>query len=372
MSKPQLEAVLSLLTSVEAGDKSSPASAWLVDGSVPVDALDENQAMVAIEAARRMGLDGRLREATSAKLKPVRKAASRALHVLRSTGHQIAPAPKASGQWTMGEEAREVPEPVGLIGLPQADGYFPFIMLAYSKDGACVCAGVAGAGQGFQDSDHAHVGRSKARQVIANARRDHNLVEVPFHVALHLVERAFTEGGKGEPHGWGHMLSSVEEGVKNSARLLDPLAQQPASLDSSALQRPEALLEGTHRVVFSLDDSISGPAIDAVMGALTSKLALDDDEKRRRVADEVVAAVNAAFDGIARKNWVLAMDVLSVITEVAGRTEAQKAARAISLALTAGRPGADIPFFRIWTERQLAAVSEMILSVRADKEGAGQ
>ena len=62
------------------------------------------------------------------------------------------------------------------------------------------------------------------------------------------------------------------------------------------------------------------------------------------------------------------MDVLSAIADVAGWKEERRAARHISLALQAGRPGADIPFFRIWTERQLAAVSEMIMSVRAERE----
>jgi hypothetical protein len=372
VSNVDLDAIMGLLASVEAGDKTEPAAAWLIDGSTAVDALNEHDALVAVEAALRMAMGSRLGEAKTASLKQVRKAAGRALHTLRSAGHEVEISARAGGVWSMGQESREIPAPVGLLGIPQGDGYFPFILLAHGREGACVCAGVAGAGQGYQDADHAHVGRSKARDIVANARRDHNLVEVPFHVALHFVERAFAEGSRGSPHGWDHMLSSVDEGLKNSARLLSPLAKQESTLDVSALQNAEALLEGDHRVVFSLEERISGPAVDAVMAALTSSLALNDDEKRRRVADEVVTAVNAAFDGSARNNWILAMDVLAAIADIAGREPARRAARAVSLALGAGRPGADIPFFRIWTERQLAAVSEMILSVRAEREASTQ
>jgi len=164
------------------------------------------------------------------------------------------------------------------------------------------------------------------------------------------------------------MLSSVPEGTQNSARLLDPLADQEQELDAGALNELDSLLDGEHRVVFNLEDRISGPAIDSVMEILGSKLSVDDDDKKLRVAREVASAVDEAFEGHARASWTLAMDVLAAISSVAGWDAERKAARNIGLALRAGRKGSDIPFFRIWTERQLAAVSEMVLSVRAGRE----
>jgi hypothetical protein len=372
VSKVDLAAVMALLEAIQAEDKTQSSAAWLIDGSASVDALTQEEALVAVEAARRMALVGALNEAKGASDKLTRKAAARALHSLRSSGHEVPEQPKAAAGWSMGTEVREIPAPVGLIGLPQGDGYFPYIMVAYGKDNACVCAGVAGAGQGYQDADHAHVSRSKARDIIDNARRDHNLVEVPFHVALHFAERAFTEGGAGQPHGWHHMLSSVDEGLKNAARMLNPLQGQETELDSAALHDMEALLEGPHRIVFNLEERISGPAVDEVMGALTSQIAINDDEKRKRVADQVVTATNTAFDGHARATWTLAMDVLASIAKIAEWEPERRAARQVSLALAAGRPGVDILFFRVWTERQLAAVSEMIMSVRADREQSTQ
>lgn len=367
MSQVDLEALASLFAAIEAGDESSPVAVWLAADPTSPDDLSEGDALLAIEAARRMSLGGHLRACKSASTKTVRKAAAKAIHALTSAGAVVPDVPKQASGWSMGSEEREIPAPIGLIGLPQGDGYFPFILLSFSRDATCVCAGVAGSGQGFQDADHAHVGRSKAKAIIANARRDHNLVEVPFHVALHFCQRAFAEGGSGEPQGWSHMLSSVPEGVQNAARMLDPLAKQDAKLDSDVLHQVDVLLDGPRRIVFNLEERISGPAVDAVLGALTSTLAINDDEKRKRVADEVVTATNQAFEGPARKTWTLAMDVLTAIAEVADWKEEQRAARHISLALQSGRPGADIPFFRIWTERQLAAVSEMVMSVRENK-----
>jgi hypothetical protein len=367
VSKVDLEALASLLSAVEAGDSSVAAAAWLGAEAGSLDHLSEADCILAVEAARRMGLVQHLQAAKTSPMKVVRKAAAKAIHALTAAGAEVPQTPKQPGGWSLGSEQRELPPPVGLIGLPQGDGYFPFILLTFARDAACVCAGVAGSGQGFQDADHAHVGRSRAKAILSDARRDHNLVEVPFHVALSFCQRAFEEGGRGEPGGWSHMLSSVPEGVQNAARMLDPLAKQDADLDSDALHQIDTLLDGPRRIVFNLEERISGPAVDAVMGALTSTLAINDDEKRRRVADEVMTATNQAFDGHARKTWTLAMDVLTAISEVAGWREEQRAARHISLALQAGRPGADIPFFRIWSERQLAAVSEMIMAVRENK-----
>lgn len=367
MSAPDLGALAELLEAVQAEDRSRRSVEWLIDGGEFPEDLTHDESLLAIEAAKRMTLMPHLVLAKKSSDKRIKKAAAKALHALKSQGHDTPVESKGSG-WTLGAEEREIPPPVGLLGLPQGDGYFPYILLSHSQSGACVSAGVAGSGQGFQDSDHAHVGRSKARQIVDNARKDHNLVEVPFHVAMHFCERAFDEGGGERPHGWGHMLSSVPEGILNTARLVDPLGRQETELDASKLANVDSLLEGERRVVFNLEERISGPAVDAVMEVLDSKLSIDDDDKKRRVAREVAGAVDLAFEGHARTTWTLAMDVLSAIAEIAGWDNERELARHTSLALQSGRKGSDIPFFRVWTERQLAAVGEMILAVRAGRE----
>ncbi len=363
------EALQALLTQIEAGTAGDdPRAAWLSGEPVPLDELDIDAALLAVEAARLMGLGAHQRQAKKTSDKRVRKAAGRAIHALKSAGHQLPDAPAESVGWTLDREIIEIPPPVGLLGLPQSDGYFPFILVAHGGSGACVCAGVAGAGQGYQDADHGHMGRGRAREVVADARRDHNLFEVPFHVALHFCERAFAEGGRGRPHGWSHMLESVPAATQNSARLLDPLQRQEQELDPGAISEIDALLEGESRVVFGLDEKASGPAVEECIQALTSEISVDDVSRRRRIADIVKRSATQALDGATRGTWTLTMDVVAVLAEASGNEPLRRAARHTGLALRTEMEGGEIPFFRIWIERQLAAVSEMVMSVRAGKQ----
>jgi hypothetical protein len=369
MSKLDQAVLVALLEGIEAGTEGeNPVAQWLeADASAP-DALELEAALMAVEAARLMGLGAHLQQAKKSTDKRVKKAAARAIHALKSAGTAVPDAPATGGGWTLSKEVHEIPVPVGLIGLPQSDGYFPFILVAHSESGACVCAGVAGAGQGYQDADHGHVGRGQARDIIASARKDHNLFELPFHVALHLCERAFAEGARGTPHGWGHMLESVPEATRSSARLLDPLQRQETKLDRSALNDIDALTEGDTRVVFGLDKEASGPAVEACIAALTSKVEVEDSDRRRRILGVVKQSATEALAGHARGTWTLTMDVVAVLAASMGNEPLRKAARHTGLALAGGTDGGEIPFFQIWTERQLAAVSEMVMSVRSGKE----
>lgn len=367
MSKVDFEKVVALLQELETNKSESLGASWLSTGTTGVDTLELETALVAVEAAKRMGMIERLQEAKKAQDKRVRKAAGSALHVLKSTGHDVVDE-KNEGGWSLGTEDVVVPPPIGFIGLPQGDGYFPFILIAHNRDGACVSAGVAGSGQGYQDADHAHTGRSQARDIVANAAKDPNLFEVPFHVALHFTERAFREGGNRKPHGWSHMLQSVPEGTQNAARMMDPMSKQETELDRKELENVVPLVDGAHKLPFKIEEQIANPAIDRCIAAVTSELARDDGDKRQRIASEVVEAANQSLQGPARATWLLALDVASYVAEISEWEDERKAARHTALALRAGLVGADIPFFRIWTERQLAAVTEMVLAVRAGHE----
>jgi hypothetical protein len=355
-----------LLGRIEAEDGDCPLVAWLTTGAGDIGALDPADALLVVEAAHRMGLVERLQSAKTAGSKPVRKAAGRALHGLRSKGVDVPEPERSHATWTLEREDGELPQPVGLLGLPQSDGYFPFILVASGRQGACVCAGVAGAGQGYQDADHAHVGRGKARDIIADARRDHALIEVSFHTALHLAERAFAEGGRGHPHGWGHMLESVPEATQSSARLLDPLQRQTEGLDRAAMAEVDPLIEGPSRIMFGLDEEASGPAVEECVQALSSPVMTRDADRRARIAGIVKAATTQALAGAARRTWILAMDVTAVLAATKEDEPLRKAARQTSLALSAGLDGGEIPFFQIWVERQLAAVTEMVMSIRSE------
>jgi len=362
-----MAAVEALLARIESGDAQDPLVEWVTSGAGEVGAFDLDDALVAVEAARRMGLGDRLQQAKASGPKAVRKAAGRALHSMKSQGQAVPEVLRAQTTWSLEPEATELPAPVGLLGLVQSDGYFPFIMVATGHEGACVCAGVAGAGRGYQDADHAHVGRGRAREIIADARRDHALVELPFHVALNLVERAFDEGGRGSPHGWSHMLESVPDATRTASRVLDPLQRQTDVFDRAALNDIEPLLEGKNRIVFGLDEQASGPAVEECAAALTSPVMTNANDRRARIASIVKVATTEALAGAARDTWILAMDVVAVIGAVNEDEPLRVAARQTGLALREGLDGGEIPFFRVWVERQLAAVTEMIMSIRSEK-----
>ena len=115
MSRVDLEALASLLTALEAGDDSSPAAVWLGSEPGSPDALSEADALLAIEAAQRMGMGGHLLAAKGSAIKSVRKAAARSIHALTSSGGQIPDAPKqASGTAHAGAtESPAAPTPAG-------------------------------------------------------------------------------------------------------------------------------------------------------------------------------------------------------------------------------------------------------------------
>ena len=125
MSAPDLMRLAQLLEAVEAEDRSNRAVAWLLDGGTfPED--------LGIDDAKRMALMSHLTVAKKSPSKRVKKEAARAIHSLKTQGHEAPEAPK-SGGWALGSEEREIPQPVGLLGLPQGDGYFPYILVAYNR-----------------------------------------------------------------------------------------------------------------------------------------------------------------------------------------------------------------------------------------------
>ena len=56
------------------------------------------------------------------------------------------------------------------------------------------------------------------------------------------------------------------------------------------------------------------------------------------------------------------MDFLSWRASCLNETERMRAARGVSAQLRAGVRGRDIPFVRVWVERQLAGVTEMLMN----------
>ena len=342
------------------------ASAWLSAGT-GLDELSLQDAISAIEAARRSENSERLQEARKgAAHKLVRKAAGAALHRLKSSG--VAIAAPTTQVWTPRADLDEIPPPVALLGMPNPDGYFPFLLIAFGKEESCASAGLAGGGQGFTDTDHAHVGRKSAREILQEGRARQGMKDVPFHVALHFVLRAFEESGSGKPPGFDHMLGSVPEGFKNSARLLDPLEGQDSELSRDALHEVDAMMDPRGGVYLALRESEMESGFVSVMEALTSKLELDDESRKERISGIIDETADRLLDELTRRTWSLAMDVATFLAWRDDDTAISRCARHTALALRAGMPGRDIPFVREWVETQLHHAADNMARLGALKD----
>lgn len=347
------------------------ALAWL-RGQGEVDALSAEQGVAAVEAALTLGLAERIAAAGAARAKEVRKAARAAAHKLRSAGVEV-PEASAATVWTLGREERLIPEPRALIGLPEEDGYIPFLLASYGEEEACLSGGAAGPVQGFRDDDHGHTGRGQARKVLDNAQGHHTMYEVGFYEAVAMLERAFEAGGGARrPGGWGHLLSHVDADTLAAARQLDPFRGLATELDVDALHRPEPLLHGRFAVVYTGPTELMAGFLEQAMNVVTE--GGDPDERRARIEQVVDQAATTSLDGPQRSSWAWGLNVMATLASRAGDLETSRVARATALALEQGLPGQDIPWARELINRQLSWVVEMVLrgDVAGEEGGEGE
>ena len=345
-----------VIAALEEGDSSDPVVAFL-HGDVPLDPSDADSAMVAIAAAQRLGRGDRLvsiKDATA--IKAVRKAAAEAIHRLRSAGHAVEESRTAA--WSMTREAATYPPPTALLGMPLPDAYFPYAVMSYGAEGGVICAGLAGPGQGFKDDEHAHMGRSKARQTWDDLKRKSGWYEVPFHVGLHFAERAFRGAGEKFPGGWAHVLENVAKEDQDGARMFDPLRDQESEIDGTALGQVDALLTGENRVALMPDEAAVVWGIEQTIDAKKSPLELSDETKKDRMADIVAQTADKALHGTNRASWAQALDVTSYLAKQLGLEDMRRAARATALAIHADKPGREIPYVRALVERMLEPLSQ--------------
>lgn len=358
--RKRVEALLAAVRDgAPAADADIPALDWL-RGDTDIDQLDAPTGMVAVAVASMMGDLERVLVANTARSKDVRKAARAAAHRLRSAGISV-PEQSTTTSWSIGKEDRSLPDPRALLGLPETDGYVPYLLASFGVNGACFSGGAAGPAQGFRDDDHAHLSRSQARKILDDVRGDQRLRDIGFHEAVALLERAFDLGGGKRPGGWSHLLSHIDEGTLNSARLLDPLRALAQELDVDALHRPEPLLDGRWACPFQGSPEDLQVHFEQILLALTRDAYPDDAARRQALGDVVDAATNAALDGPQRQTWAFGMNVAALLASRSDEAEAAAVARATALALSSDCPGKDIPWAREWISRQLSWVTDMAI-----------
>ncbi len=327
-------------------DAPGPAAAWLHHGQGSIADIDAETALSAIEAARRLGLGLRLHAAKDeARDKVVRKAAGAAIQRLKSAGAKIE-APLSQRSWTLSAELHAPQPPIAMLGMPGPNGYFPYMFVAFNGSEAVACVGTAGAGQGYQEENHAHLPRSDARSFLHRMREDHGLTEVPFYVALAFVEQAFESGGRRAP-GWGHLIENLDTATRLTAQVLDPLAEATTELDVAALHNVGPLVRRGRDVVYLPEESETQAVMqEAVMSSVSAETGeLEGASDRLKVVFD--AAVDRLIgDPTTRATWSLALDVVTWLSAYRKEVDMVAPARATALALRAGHAGRDMPFFR--------------------------
>ena len=250
--------------------------------------------------------------------------------------------------------------------MPDPHAWLPFVVVSFSRNETVAFAGLAGAAFGHRDTHHSQLPRSEARKLIHGARRGHDLHELPPHVALHLLGRAFSEGGA-TPHEWEQFSDLVGAGVMTSAQVLDPFRNRPQEIDADVLADVAPLLDDRQQLVVGLSEEQGSRAVAEIMGALQSKLEVDDDSRKRRLKRVLDEVADDALDERSRTAWAFALDVVALVAADRGEEAVSNAAWHTSLALKEGRAGRDILSIRANVERQLATITEIYTKALAER-----
>jgi hypothetical protein len=249
------------------------------------------------------------------------------------------------------------PETIACMGLPEPDGGLPFVLLAIREQKAVLVLGTTGSGEP-ESIEHLVTDPTHGREILNTAKRHHKLLSLPFHVALHFVEKSF---GGVDPAGWEGLLSTLEDGSLNAARLLDPLRGFPEQLDPRT--RIESILEEEGGISFGIDEAVVETVFEDLMGVVNSPIIQREEGRRRRLAQIIDQASDRALDKGCRARWLLTLQAVSWMGREQGWEGVWQACWHTSLALAQDRKGSEIPFVRVWVERQLAMTIHTAMSM---------
>ena len=254
--------------------------------------------------------------------KDLRKAASAALHKLKSRGVKVEEkvAPRA---FSLEKESIDVPSRAW-ISVPDTHGDVEILLTTTDDEGSCVLGMIVG-GAGVKEIQHGHVGRSQLRDVWKSVQGRGESVEVPFATGLHYADRFESQRGD---HDWKHFLEHVPLPTLMSARLLDPMAHPPAVHPEDG---PVAWLAPT--------SCFSAGAIEKAAAALLSHVGEDAEAQ---VEAALVAASDEALEGGDRTALVASAEFAAEVFTLHGRFASAESVRGVAKRVLAGEAGSAI------------------------------
>ena len=243
------------------------------------------------------------------------------------------------------------------LGLPEPDGGLPFVLLATEMEQSLIFVGTTGCMDAIERMD---TSKEHGHELFATAQHHHNLIDVPFHVGLSFVEKGL---GGFVPDDWASLVEMVDEGVVNAARILDPYRDFPVELDAKV--RIETILDEEHGVAFGVDGSVVERVFEDLMSAIQSPILQPAEGRRKRVSKIIDRVADDALDDQSRSRWSNALKATAWITREQQWDAMWKACWHTALAMDQGLKGSQVPFVRVWVERQLALTVQTAMSMVA-------
>ena len=245
------------------------------------------------------------------------------------------------------------------LGLPEPDGGLPFVLLATEGDQSVIFVGTTGSGDGTGSIERMETSKKHGHELFATAQHHHNLIDVPFHIGLSFVEHGLN--GR-VPGGWNSLLLMVDDGVVNSARMLDPYRDFPEELDATV--RIETILDEEHGVAFGVDGGVIEQVFEDLMSAIQSPILQPAEGRRKRVAKIIDRVADEALDEQSRIRWITALKATAWMTREQNWDAMWKACWHSALAMAQGLKGSQVPFVRVWVERQLALTVQTAMNAK--------
>lgn len=250
-------------------------------------------------------------------------------------------------------------ERIAYFGLPEADGGVPFVLLNPSApEQAVLLLGTMGWPASAGTVEHTVTEWSHAAQLVHTAQHHHNLIPVPFHIGMHFVQKSLVDD---VPNGWAELWEPLDEGERNTIQLVDPLRSFPTVIDPTT--RIESILDQDRGILFGVAEHVVETVFEDVVTVLESPILQKQEDRRARLLKLIAQAADLALDEETRRRWLSALQVTAWMTREQQWTDLSDACWHTALAMQDGRPGSQIPFVRIWVERQLAHTVETAMTM---------